>query len=105
MIVPKTLVILATVVTATATRIHNGFGHDGWIQDDQGNNHALDRYATVTINVLLSLLMVAGASSGSLNLFAVGTPWPIAGPPAMAVCCHDAQALTLSLSFCRLMDS
>jgi hypothetical protein len=42
--------ILAMALTTTATKIYNGFGHNGWIQDNQGNNHALDRDATVTIN-------------------------------------------------------
>lgn len=49
MIVPKTLVILATALTATATKVHNQFGHNGWIQEDRGSDVALNNKGSATI--------------------------------------------------------
>jgi hypothetical protein len=50
MIISKTLVLLATVLTTTATRVHNQIGGDAWIQDNQGHDHAFQRGKTVTID-------------------------------------------------------
>lgn len=50
MIVPKTLVILATVLSATATRVHNQIGGDAWIQDNHGHDYPFKRGQTVTID-------------------------------------------------------
>jgi hypothetical protein len=50
MIIPKSLVILATALTATATKVHNKFGLNGWIQDHNGQNHYLAEGGSVTIS-------------------------------------------------------
>jgi hypothetical protein len=49
MMISKTFVILATALSATATHVHNQFGKDGYIQDDQGSELALNNGGSVTI--------------------------------------------------------
>ncbi|KAJ5368175.1 uncharacterized protein N7496_007935 [Penicillium cataractarum] len=59
--VPKTLVILATALTATATNVHNQFGHSGWIQDDQGTDVALNNKGSATVGGGWGFFWVSGS--------------------------------------------
>lgn len=46
---PKVFVVLATAIAATATKVHNNFGHNGYIQDDQGTDVALNNGGSATV--------------------------------------------------------
>ncbi|KAJ5980840.1 hypothetical protein N7481_008138 [Penicillium waksmanii] len=73
MIIPKTLVILATALSATATHVHNQFGKDGYIQDDQGSEIFLKNKGSVTVGGGWGFFWVA-SSVCSKN--SVAYTWP-----------------------------
>ncbi|KAJ5355439.1 uncharacterized protein N7496_012651 [Penicillium cataractarum] len=74
MIVPKTLVILATALAATATTVHNQSGNPGWIQDNKGKDHYLNNGGSVTLSGGWGFFWIEDVSCQTQNSAAFS--WP-----------------------------
>lgn len=89
----KTLVILATALSATATHVHSQFGKNGWIQDDQGSELQLNNKGSVTVGGGWGFFWVAG-SVCSKNSVAYSWPSNYGGMLLIQIGCSCNKVLT-----------
>ncbi|PYH87356.1 hypothetical protein BO71DRAFT_404723 [Aspergillus ellipticus CBS 707.79] len=48
-LIQTTTLLLVSALGVAATHVHNQFGHNGWIQDDQGTDVQLNNGGSVTL--------------------------------------------------------